>query len=110
MAAPGSRRLRKRPEATAAAQVDAALAGFFQARLTPGARVCVGLSGGIDSVVLLHALWRMAPAIRLSAAHVHHGISTRADVFWIVTFGSKTESHSSCCACEHREMGPKYPP
>ena len=83
MAAPGSRRLRKRPQADAAAQVDAALAGFFRPRLTPGARVCVGLSGGIDSVVLLHALWRMAraeaPAIRLSAAHVHHGISTRAD-------------------------------
>jgi len=43
----------------------------------------LGLSGGIDSVVLLHALWRMAraeaPAIHLSAAHVHHGISTRAD-------------------------------
>ena len=83
MAAPKSHRPPELPAADAAARIDAALAGFFLPRLTPGARICVGLSGGIDSVVLLHALWRMAradaPAIRLSAVHVHHGISARAD-------------------------------
>lgn len=46
-----------------------------------GARVCVGLSGGLDSVVLLDVLCREAAALglRLSAVHVHHGISRYAD-------------------------------
>ena len=47
--------------------------------------MCVGLSGGMDSVVLLHALSRMQQSndfsIRLSAIHVHHGISPHADTW-----------------------------
>jgi tRNA(Ile)-lysidine synthase len=39
-------------------------------------RVAVGLSGGIDSVVLLHTL-RRVPGI--CAVHVHHGLSPNAD-------------------------------
>ncbi|HVB48521.1 MAG TPA: tRNA lysidine(34) synthetase TilS [Burkholderiales bacterium] len=40
-------------------------------------RLAVGLSGGVDSVVLLHALRELAPELgyRLSAVHVHHGLS-----------------------------------
>ena len=47
----------------------------------PGRRVCVGLSGGLDSVVLLELLSRLrAPLdLRLSALHVHHGLSANAD-------------------------------
>src|SRR5690348_15914101 len=48
-------------------------------RLLPvleGKRVSVGLSGGVDSVVLLHALSRHVP---LRAVHVHHGLSPNAD-------------------------------
>ena len=43
--------------------------------------ILVGLSGGVDSVVLLHVLHRIAPqfAWKLSALHVHHGISPNAD-------------------------------
>ncbi|MDH4191503.1 MAG: tRNA lysidine(34) synthetase TilS [Betaproteobacteria bacterium] len=46
-----------------------------------GARLAVGLSGGIDSVVLLHLLRTLSPEFGyvLSAVHVHHGISTHAD-------------------------------
>ncbi|MBI4808226.1 MAG: nucleoside-diphosphate kinase [Nitrosomonadales bacterium] len=43
--------------------------------------ILIGLSGGIDSVVLLHLLHSIAPRFewRLSALHVHHGISPNAN-------------------------------
>lgn len=44
--------------------------------ITPGARIVVGVSGGPDSVTLLHVLRRMAASLRLElhVAHLHHGI------------------------------------
>ena len=42
-----------------------------------GKRILVGLSGGIDSVVLLHALSRAIAGVR--AAHVNHGLSPNAE-------------------------------
>jgi tRNA(Ile)-lysidine synthase len=44
--------------------------------LTPGDRVGVAVSGGADSVVLLHVLHRLVGrlAIRLMALHVNHGL------------------------------------
>ena len=63
------------------------LEAFLLPRLKQGQRVCVGLSGGRDSVVLLHALSRLAPSLGvpmiLSAVHVHHGISHNADA-WLI--------------------------
>jgi tRNA(Ile)-lysidine synthase len=49
-----------------------------------GAPVAVALSGGRDSIVLLDALARAAPERehRLSAIHVHHGLSANADA-WV---------------------------
>lgn len=46
-------------------------------------RILVGLSGGADSVVLLHQLHQLAPSFhwQLSALHVHHGISANADAW-----------------------------
>lgn len=45
-----------------------------------GKRVAVGLSGGMDSVVLLHLLHALAPRFgySLSAIHVNHGLSPNA--------------------------------
>ena len=48
-----------------------------------GKHVAVGLSGGVDSVVLLHLLAQRARAtgFSLSAVHVHHGLSPNADAW-----------------------------
>src|SRR5688572_10511083 len=43
-------------------------------------RVAVGLSGGLDSVVLLHVLKGFSE-LGLSAVHVHHGLSRNADAW-----------------------------
>src|SRR6185295_1936337 len=40
-------------------------------------RIAVGLSGGVDSVVLLHQLRQRG----VSAIHVHHGLSPNADAW-----------------------------
>jgi tRNA(Ile)-lysidine synthase len=49
--------------------------------LPDGSVILLGLSGGVDSVVLLHLLHRLSPghSWQLSALHVHHGISANAD-------------------------------
>lgn len=51
------------------------------ARLAGSESLCVGLSGGCDSVVLLHLLSRQPRQGRLSAIHVHHGLSPNADAW-----------------------------
>ncbi len=54
---------------------------FLAARLATDERLTVGLSGGCDSVVLLHLLTRLGCAGRLDAIHVHHGLSPNADAW-----------------------------
>jgi len=50
----------------------------------PGIRglspICVGLSGGVDSVVLLDTLLE-GGAVPITAVHVHHGLSPNADAW-----------------------------
>jgi tRNA(Ile)-lysidine synthase len=48
--------------------------------VAPDDRICVGLSGGIDSMVLLDVLAALAPRYewRLSAIHVNHQLSANA--------------------------------
>ncbi len=57
------------------------LAERIETALPSGSVILVGLSGGVDSVVLLHLLHRLAPRFswKLAALHVHHGISRHAD-------------------------------
>jgi tRNA(Ile)-lysidine synthase len=87
---PGGARCTARSPA-AADRLHTVLATFFAARVTPRsspwqpARLCVGLSGGRDSVVLLHALSALLSfaqlPVALSAVHVHHGLSANADAW-----------------------------
>ena len=53
----------------------------MRAHVRPHSQLCVGLSGGRDSVVLLHllALARESWAITLSAIHINHQISPHAE-------------------------------
>lgn len=60
--------------------VRTALRASLEALQLRGSRICVALSGGIDSVVLLHGLRALAREYRLelSALHVNHGLSPNA--------------------------------
>ncbi|WP_313140102.1 tRNA lysidine(34) synthetase TilS [Stenotrophomonas sp.] len=56
----------------------------FPAPVPLDAPLLVGYSGGLDSTVLLHWLWRcaQASATPLRAVHVHHGLQADADA-WV---------------------------
>lgn len=59
------------------------LVHFLEPRLAPGSRLLLGLSGGLDSRVLLHLLREACGQLDLglSALHVNHGISPSADAW-----------------------------
>ncbi|MDP2752404.1 MAG: tRNA lysidine(34) synthetase TilS [Rhodocyclaceae bacterium] len=56
--------------------IESAVTGCLTRHTRSHDRWVVGLSGGLDSVVLLHAVRRHASP---SALHVHHGLSPNAD-------------------------------
>lgn len=60
-----------------------------------GHRICVGLSGGLDSMVLLTLLSRLQTklGLQLSAIHVHHGLSPNADQ-WAQFCTARCGTHS----------------
>lgn len=68
--------------------------------------VRVALSGGMDSVVLLYALTRLRNdrAFRLSAIHVHHGLSPNADQ-WAAFCQSICARLNVPCHIAHVELG-----
>ncbi|HSF22538.1 MAG TPA: tRNA lysidine(34) synthetase TilS [Burkholderiales bacterium] len=63
-----------------AIDLTARVAGQLQPIVRPSDRLLAGLSGGVDSVVLLDVLARVAPRLRLrlSALHVNHQLSPNA--------------------------------
>lgn len=62
------------------ADLRARVGALLATRLRSDERLWVGLSGGCDSVVLLHLLSRLGFG-KLSAIHVHHGLSQNADAW-----------------------------
>jgi tRNA(Ile)-lysidine synthase len=60
--------------------LHAAVAAALGPSIFPGARLALGLSGGVDSRALLAILIDLAPMLRFSlqAVHVNHGISPNA--------------------------------
>lgn len=57
-------------------QVEEAISHFLDLVPTPSSSVCVALSGGMDSVVLLHALTHSQTHFSVSACHVNHGLQS----------------------------------
>ena len=54
-------------------------------KVSPFQKILVGFSGGIDSTVLLHALYQAKnsthPALQVRAIHIHHGLNVKADAW-----------------------------
>ena len=48
-------------------------------QLEAAPQILVGFSGGLDSTVLLHLLCELLPPERITAVHIHHGLSENAD-------------------------------
>ncbi len=86
-------------------ELDRHVAARLEAAVPAGAAICVGLSGGLDSVVLLDVLARIAPARghALAAVHVHHGLSRNADA-WARFCGEVCEAHGVALATERVEV------
>lgn len=76
-------------------------------KLPAGSFILLGLSGGVDSVVLLHLLKQLSLRYswRLSALHVHHGISPQADV-WAAFCADLCALHEVSLQIEHVNIAP----
>ncbi len=64
-------------------QLNSFFSSVFSSKNSVNPRLVIGLSGGLDSTVLLHlmAQLRQTSTFQLSAHHVHHGLSPHADAW-----------------------------
>jgi tRNA(Ile)-lysidine synthase len=76
-------------------------------RMPTSEGVCVALSGGVDSVVLLHVLqsWARRRDVPLTAMHVHHGISPNADA-WASFCAQRCATYGVPLQIERVDIGP----
>lgn len=72
-------------------------------------KILVGFSGGVDSTVLLHALYRIKkeqlPSLEIRAIHVHHGLNSKADT-WEAHCLAQCEAWSIPFICQHVTVDP----
>ena len=75
--------------------------------LPANSSVVLGLSGGVDSIVLLHLLQHLSAkyAWRLRALHVHHGISPQADA-WAAFCADRCKQAGVPLQVEHVDIAP----
>jgi len=80
----------------------------LDAHVPAGANVAVALSGGRDSVVLLDALAAVAPARgnKVTAIHVHHGLSANADA-WAQACVERCAELRIACEVRRVEVAPQ---
>lgn len=83
------------------------LAAQLAPRVPAHSSILVGLSGGVDSVVLLHLLHELAPRFswQISALHVHHGISPNADA-WADFCAGLCAGYAIPLQVEHVDIAP----
>jgi len=86
---------------------DERIAARIAPLLPAHSSILIGLSGGVDSVVLLHLLHKLAVRFswRLSALHVHHGISPNADT-WAKFCADLCARHQIPLSIEHVDIAP----
>jgi tRNA(Ile)-lysidine synthase len=75
--------------------------------VSPAQSILLGLSGGLDSVVLLHLLHQLAKVHnwQLRAMHVHHGLSPNAEQ-WAVFCRELCKQFSVPLQIEHVDIAP----
>ena len=61
------------------ALIAAAVFADWIEQLEVAPQILVGFSGGLDSTVLLNLLCELMPPERITAVHIHHGLSANAD-------------------------------
>ena len=87
--------------------VEAAVGAALKPLLFPRARLVLGLSGGLDSVVLLEVLRRLAGALdfHLSCVHVNHNISPNARR-WAAFCARRCKRHKIALAVHEVDVEP----
>jgi len=97
----------RKPQPNSPDGVDAAVGAALKPLLFPRARLVLGLSGGLDSVVLLEVLRRLAGQLgfRLACVHVDHGISPNARR-WAAFCARRCKRHGISLEVHAVDVGP----
>ncbi|MFH1044133.1 MAG: ATP-binding protein, partial [Pseudomonadota bacterium] len=97
----------RKSQPNSAGGVEAAVDAALKPLLFPRARLVLGFSGGLDSVVLLEVLRRLAGPLgfSLSCVHVNHGISPNARR-WAAFCARKCKRHDIALALDEVDVGP----